>query len=173
VRTGLSTGSSPSRRAPTARGGPVAVGWPKAQTPSGVSRARADHGYLWTVDNLGLVALVFMVIPGLIADHVYRACWGLEKGGRYDRTVRALVWSIVGLGVFTFIFGGPPNYLPVLTSGATAADFGRWTLPALLAHTVFAGGARGSSGSRHRAAGSAIGSPDNSIVRCGRNVRGT
>jgi hypothetical protein len=66
------------------------------------------------VDSLGLVALVFMIIPGFIADQVYRACWGLETGDRYDRTVRALIWSVLGLALFAGAFGGIPNYLPLV-----------------------------------------------------------
>jgi hypothetical protein len=38
--------------------------------------------------QFGLVALVWVVIPGFIADHVYRACRGLGNGDRYDRGTR-------------------------------------------------------------------------------------
>lgn len=89
------------------------------------------------MDSLGLVALVFMLIPGFIADQAYRACWGLETGDHYEGTLRALVWSVLGLGLYALVFGGMPNYLPVLTDNTALAP-GRWTFFALVGHTALA-----------------------------------
>jgi hypothetical protein len=50
------------------------------------------------ITSLGIVALVFFVVPGFIADGVFRAARGAEtENGDLRTLLRSLAWSTIGL----------------------------------------------------------------------------
>lgn len=73
--------------------------------------------------NIGLLGVIFALVPGFIADLGYRACWGMEKGDDFERTLRALIWSILGLVLFVLLLGGPPNYISAVVPGEVPPAF--------------------------------------------------
>jgi hypothetical protein len=73
--------------------------------------------------SLGLLGVIFALVPGFIADLLYRACWGYEKGDEYERTLRAIIWSVLGLVLFGVVWSGAPNYIGVLIPGGKTPVF--------------------------------------------------
>jgi hypothetical protein len=86
------------------------------------------------MDRLGLLALVFVVIPGYIADEAFRLCWGLEKCNEFERLLRCMVWSLFGLAVYALLVGHAPSYLPVAAAESSSVIFDRRTLGELAGH---------------------------------------
>ena len=61
--------------------------------------------------DLGIVALIFFVVPGFMADAVYRAAHGAEiESGDLRTLLRSLVWATIGLVGALVVF---PDWQPV------------------------------------------------------------
>lgn len=85
-----------------------------------------------------VLALVFLVAPGFIADAVFRVCWGWDKGTDFDRTVRSLSWSVFGLGLYILVAREAPSYIAAGIGSADAITIGPLVLLELLGHTAAA-----------------------------------
>jgi hypothetical protein len=90
--------------------------------------------------DLGIVALVFFVVPGFMADAVYRAARGAEiEKGDLRTLLRSLVWATIGLLGALAVFPGwkPVHEFTTELIRGTLADAG--ALPeATLAQTIIA-----------------------------------
>jgi hypothetical protein len=106
--------------------------------------------------SLGLLGVIFALVPGFIADLLYRACWGYEKGDEYERTLRAIIWSVLGLVLFGVVWSGAPNYIGVLIPGGKTPVFDWSVAVAFGCHVLFSSvvawtvGAIAGSGKAHR-----------------------
>ncbi|MDB4912912.1 MAG: hypothetical protein JWM95_556 [Gemmatimonadetes bacterium] len=76
--------------------------------------------------DLGLLGIVFAFVPGYIADLAFRACWGMAKGDEFDRSLRAIIWSILGLALFATFLGGPPIFISSLMPGEKSPPAFNW-----------------------------------------------
>lgn len=88
---------------------------------------------------LGLLALIFVLAPGFIADTLFRSTRGLEKGREFERLLRSLVWSVFGIAVYQLLHGRPVPYLPALM-GSARPFFGSPVLVPLAFQTVYSCG---------------------------------
>jgi hypothetical protein len=89
---------------------------------------------------LGLVVLIFVIVPGFIADTLFRSIRGMSKGGQFERILRALVWSVFGLGTYQLFLGKPPSYLAGLGAEPDVVLFHLTVLPLAL-HSIFSAAA--------------------------------
>jgi hypothetical protein len=103
---------------------------------------------------VNVVTLLFIIVPGFIADSARRALYGERKVSDFQRTIHSLIFSAFGLGAYLAIGAAvrawvaapwlhrafsPPYVSAVFdpaTSNPVSAD--RWLLLALLLHSVFA-----------------------------------
>jgi hypothetical protein len=90
--------------------------------------------------SLGLVVLLFIIVPGFVADEVYGACFGTDKPTDVERTLRSLILSVFGLAVYLWLLKAPPPYLPKQLSDFAGVGFTEATGKALLLHTLFSCG---------------------------------
>jgi hypothetical protein len=88
------------------------------------------------VAEFGVLGIIFALVPGYIADLVFRACWGMPKGDEFDRSLRAIIWSVLGLVLFAAVFRGPPNFIVALIPGAPQAPEFNWSLVGAFAFDV-------------------------------------
>ena len=72
--------------------------------------------------ELGLLGIIFVLVPGYIADLAFRACWGMSKGDEFDRSLRAIIWSIFGIVLFACIWNRPPIFIATLIPGEKASS---------------------------------------------------
>ena len=67
--------------------------------------------------ELGLLGVIFALVPGYIADLGFRACWGMAKGDELDRSLRAVIWGVLGVLLYASIQGHLPGYVSSLVPG--------------------------------------------------------
>jgi hypothetical protein len=87
---------------------------------------------------LGLVVLIFVIVPGFIADTLFRVIRGMSKGGEFERILRALVWSVFGLGLYQLFLDSLPPYLSNI-SQLPDVVLKHLTVGPLVLHSVFSG----------------------------------
>jgi hypothetical protein len=85
---------------------------------------------------LGLVALLFVIVPGFIADTLFRSTRGMAKGGEFERVLRSIIWSVFGLGLYGAVLHEPPPYLTLLGQNANTV-LGHLTVLPLVGHCAF------------------------------------
>jgi hypothetical protein len=103
---------------------------------------------------VNLLSLLFVVVPGFIADKALRAWYGQRKTSDFELTVRSLIFSVLGLAVYLGLSAGVvalwpaaaasgvvrPAYLAAVgdASGKTAAVIDATAMGAVLLHTAIA-----------------------------------
>lgn len=103
---------------------------------------------------MNLIALLFVVVPGFLADYARRIVFGHRKASDFERTVLSLTWSAFGLAAYLAIGDliawvsrstHPPRlfvpaYLTALgtVSGQAAVTLDAWVFVTLGMHTAFA-----------------------------------
>lgn len=90
------------------------------------------------MDKFGFVVLLFVLVPGFIADQAYAACWGAEKPSDAERAIRSLIWSVFGLALYLWRYDAPPPYVPANLGQWDAASFTSASLRAIAVHTLYA-----------------------------------
>jgi hypothetical protein len=87
------------------------------------------------MSGFSLIVVLYLLVPGFIADTAFRTVRGLQKGEEADRVLRSLVWSLFGLGVYLAV-ADAPEYLRQLGTGNTAPSFTSANLVGLAGHTL-------------------------------------
>ncbi len=69
------------------------------------------------MDKFNFVAIVFLFLPGFVADGVYRLLHGsTELTSEVQRLLRALMWSFLGVGIMVAFQGTVPPYMQRIDS---------------------------------------------------------
>jgi len=89
------------------------------------------------MSGLNLVVVLYLLVPGFIADTAFRTIRGLEKGNEMERVLRSIVWSLFGLGLYLAFSGVAPEYLGQLGKADASPSFTRVNLLQLGGHTLF------------------------------------
>jgi len=56
--------------------------------------------------DFGLVGIVFLIVPGFIADGIYRSTRGADLAdGDFRIGLRSLCWSLISLSICLLVFG--------------------------------------------------------------------
>ncbi len=55
------------------------------------------------MNDLSPVVLLFVVVPGFVADGAYRALHGAPKRSDIERTLRSVILSVVGLSSYLLV----------------------------------------------------------------------
>ena len=87
------------------------------------------------MDKFGLVVVLFLIVPGFLADQVFVTCWGLKKGSDVERLARSLIWSVLGLALYLWRFDVPPPYVPQRLNQWDSASLDAASLRAIGVHT--------------------------------------
>lgn len=103
---------------------------------------------------MSLLALLFVIVPGFVADSVRRVVFGERKTSDFERTIHSLVFSAIGLGAYLAAGAAArglgvgdqswfsPPYLPAIADplGKTGVPVTWLILPTLLLHSLFSSG---------------------------------
>lgn len=95
------------------------------------------------MSGFSLIVVLYLLVPGFIADTFFRYVRGMDKGGEMERVLRSLVWSVFGLSVYLLFIGEPPEYLKDLGAANASPTFSRVNLLQLAAHSFLATGVAG------------------------------
>ncbi len=95
--------------------------------------------------GFSLIVVLYLVVPGFIADTFFRYVRGMDKGGELERVLRSLVWSVFVLSLYLLLIGEPPEYLKDLGTANASPTFSRANLLQLAAHSLFATGVAGAT----------------------------
>ncbi|HEV7596273.1 MAG TPA: DUF6338 family protein [Gemmatimonadaceae bacterium] len=87
--------------------------------------------------GLSLLAIVYLLVPGFIADTLFRTIRGIEKGEDLERVLRSLVWSVFGLSIYLLVMGVAPEYVAQLAIKDAGPTFTRSNLLQLALHAAF------------------------------------
>lgn len=104
---------------------------------------------------MNVVTLLFVIVPGFVADAARRAWFGERKTSDFERTVHSLVFSVFGLGAYLTVAAfvhwwipstwaekafSPPYLAAVFggSGGQPAVRVDAWLLVILGLHTLFA-----------------------------------
>jgi hypothetical protein len=73
------------------------------------------------MEELGLVALLFVLVPGFVADRAYSQFRGQVELSETERVLRSLVFSVFGLSAYLVVGAGIAECVGALSRGAARA----------------------------------------------------
>jgi hypothetical protein len=71
----------------------------------------------------GVLGVIFVLVPGYIADLAFRACWGASKGDEFDRSLRSIIWSVLGFILYVGAWGKAPRFADLFVIRPTLESF--------------------------------------------------
>jgi hypothetical protein len=79
-----------------------------------------------------LLVLLFVIVPGFLADSILRSVFGEKRLTDFERTVRSLIFSVIGLFVYAVLPRVADRLVEVITSGRISLVPDDFVLPSYL-----------------------------------------